>query len=467
MGFSGSSGRSGSARLIDMLALLVALPLACKAYEWFTPGHPPVWQIVELIPGVALVIVTWGASAWLHQLYARSLSTNLLERLFRVVRTLATVAVVLLALGFTVGPTQLSRPLVGFYFASALALVVGFRAMRRVAAVASHASGAARRYAVVGTGGMAREVVETIEANPEWGLEFAGFVQIDAHAVGSRGPFLGMVPQLGRILEAEVIDVVIFTVPRERLGEIERAVHLCEEQGVEVRISLDVLRFGPGRMLVEDMDGVPMLAFTRTPTDALALGVKRGFDVVASALTLILLTPVFAAIALAIRIDSPGPVLFRQRRSGRNGRTFEMLKFRSMYQDAEARLEVLRAQNEMSGPVFKMAKDPRVTKVGAFLRRTSLDELPQFWNVLVGDMSIVGPRPPIPAEVRQYKRWQRRRLSMKPGITCIWQVSGRNNIDFERWMELDLQYIDEWSLLGDLAICFKTIPAVLTTRGAR
>jgi len=218
-------------------------------------------------------------------------------------------------------------------------------------------------------------------------------------------------------------------------------------------------------MRVADMDGVPMLAFTRTPSDALALGVKRAFDVVISAAVLVVLSPLFAAIALAIRIDSPGPIFFKQRRIGQSGRVFEVLKFRSMFRDAEGRLEALRAHNEMSGPVFKMANDPRVTKVGRLLRRTSLDEFPQFWNVLKGEMSIVGPRPPIPSEVRQYKRWQRRRLSMKPGITCIWQISGRNDIDFERWMELDLQYIDEWSLWGDIEIFFKTIPAVLSSRG--
>jgi lipopolysaccharide/colanic/teichoic acid biosynthesis glycosyltransferase len=143
-----------------------------------------------------------------------------------------------------------------------------------------------------------------------------------------------------------------------------------------------------------------------------------------------------------------------------------MLKFRSMHRDAERKLAALRARNEVSGPVFKMANDPRVTRVGRFLRRTSLDEFPQFWNVFRGEMSVVGPRPPIPDEVRQYKRWQRRRLSVRPGITCTWQVSGRSDVDFDRWMELDLEYIDTWSLWGDIAICFKTIPAVLSTRGA-
>ena len=466
MGNTGMSGRRGGLRVFDVVALVAALPVACHVYEGLAPAPGWIPPFEVLLPAVTLVVATWGASAWLHQLYDPPVGSSRIDHALRVLRTLTTVAVVLAALGFATQQSELSRLLVGIYFGFALALTVGVRIAWRAAAAATLGGGAARRYAIVGTGGLAREVVEAVEAHPEWGLRFSGFIRMDGPTGGSRGPFLGTVAQLGRILEDEVVDIVIFAVPRERLGEVERAVHVCEEQGVEVRISLDILRFGPGRMMVADMDGVPMLAFTRTPSDALAVGLKRAFDVVMSALVVVVLSPMFAAVAIAIRIDSPGPIFFRQRRMGQNGRMFEMLKFRSMYQDAEARLEALREQNEMSGPVFKMANDPRVTKVGRFLRRTSLDEFPQFWNVLRGDMSVVGPRPPIPSEVRQYKRWQRRRLSMKPGITCIWQVSGRNNIDFDRWMELDLQYIDEWSLWGDIQICFKTISAVLTTRGA-
>ncbi len=160
-------------------------------------------------------------------------------------------------------------------------------------------------------------------------------------------------------------------------------------------------------------------------------------------------------------------MLFRQRRVGLAGREFTLYKFRSMHAGAEALLPALRTRNEAGGPVFKMRDDPRVTRVGALLRRASLDELPQFWNVLRGEMSVVGPRPPIPSEVRAYARWQRRRLSVKPGITCTWQVSGRSDVDFARWMELDLAYIDGWTLWGDIEICLKTIPAVLSARGAR
>jgi exopolysaccharide biosynthesis polyprenyl glycosylphosphotransferase len=457
--------RSGL-RLFDFGALVLAFPVACEVYERL--AGPAAWLPPSdvLWPAFAIAVAAWGLSAWLHELYDARIGRTFVDEISRALRTDLTAAVVLAAIGFVAKQTQVPRILVIAFFSVVFVLVFAIRIGWRFARASRRGVGA-RRYAVVGTGGMAREVVEAVEAHPEWGMAFAGFIRVEGTSEGTRGPFLGSLAQLGRVLEEEVLDVVVFAVPRERLGEVERGVHICEEQGVEVRISLDILRFGPGRMMIADMDGVPMLAFTRTPQDAIALGLKRAFDVLASGAVMILLAPVFLVIAAAIRIDSPGPIFFRQRRVGQNGRVFDMLKFRSMYQDAEARLEALRAHNEMSGPVFKMANDPRVTAVGKFLRKTSLDEFPQFWNVLRGEMSVVGPRPPIPAEVRQYKRWQRRRLSMKPGITCIWQISGRNNIDFDRWMELDLQYIDEWSLWGDIQICFKTIPAVLSARGAR
>lgn len=463
----GGPVRGAGLRVLDLGSLVVAFPAAHRAYERIAASSPEALAPMHAHwPAIVLAMLAWGVSAGVHRVYGAPLGRSAWGEVGRVVRAFAGVALVLAAAGFAAQEHAAPRLLAALYLAVALALLVASRGARRLVARASAAGVHARRYAVVGTGGLAREIVEAVAAHPEWGLRLAGFVRPDGAPASCRGPVLGRLSALGEILEREVLDVVIFAVPRDRLGEVERGVHLCEDQGVEVRISLDVLRFGPGRMTVADMDGVPMLAFTRTPSDALALAVKRAFDVAVSALVLVLLGPLLAAIAAAVRLDSPGSALFAQRRVGRNGRVFRMLKFRSMHQDAEQRLGALRAHNEMSGPVFKMANDPRITRVGRFLRRTSLDELPQFWNVLRGDMSVVGPRPPIPDEVRQYRRWQRRRLSMKPGITCIWQVSGRNAVDFDRWMELDLEYIDGWSLWRDLKICLRTIPAVVSSRGA-
>jgi len=194
---------------------------------------------------------------------------------------------------------------------------------------------------------------------------------------------------------------------------------------------------------------------------------KRLMDILTAFAGLLVSVPLMVIIAVLIKLESKGPVLFRQTRAGLNGRRFVLLKFRSMVDDAEHQRAALEVLNEMSGPVFKLTRDPRVTRVGAFLRRTSLDELPQLWNVLKGDMSLVGPRPPLPSEVKRYERWQRRRLSMKPGLTCLWQTSGRNEVDFDEWMRLDMEYIDTWSLTKDVKIILKTIPAVLFARGAK
>jgi exopolysaccharide biosynthesis polyprenyl glycosylphosphotransferase len=203
-----------------------------------------------------------------------------------------------------------------------------------------------------------------------------------------------------------------------------------------------------------------------TPDYVLPLMIKRSFDIIFSIINLIFLMPAMIIISLIIKFTSPGPILFVQNRCGLNGRIFKMYKFRTMVKDAEELKHSLSSKNEIDGPVFKMKSDPRITKIGKFLRRTSMDELPQFINVLKGEMSIIGPRPPLPQEVKKYKAWQRRRLSMRPGLTCLWQVSGRNNISFEQWMKLDLKYIDDWDLVMDFKILVKTIPAVILGNGA-
>ena len=219
-------------------------------------------------------------------------------------------------------------------------------------------------------------------------------------------------------------------------------------------------------MQLEDLDGVPLLTFSTGPTSVGGLFFKRALDIVLAGILLVLALPILAVLAVLIRLSSSGAVLFRQTRCGRNGRLFTLYKFRTMSPDAEERRREIEHLNEMDGPVFKAKNDPRVTRFGRFLRKFSLDELPQLWNVLLGDMSLVGPRPPIPDEVAQYERWQRRRLAMKPGLTCLWQISGRNELDFEQWMQLDLAYIDNWSPWLDFKILARTVPVVLSGKGA-
>ncbi|HET6437718.1 MAG TPA: sugar transferase [Anaeromyxobacter sp.] len=457
------------ARFLDLLALSVALPLSFGLYRRTAPlARAGLAEFDRYWLPLLVTVLAWGAAAWAYRVYD-SRPHSLRDEFMRIARAMVLVAFAVFAVIFFAQLQWVSRLLTGLYFVTALALICANRVVLRWLASAAGASpGSPRYYAVVGSGDLAAEIIAKLHLHPEWAMRLAGFVlEEGARPADPNCVVLGRVAQLGKILEEHVLDDVVFAVPRERLHAIEDAVKVCEEQGVGVMIALDVLRFGNARMSVGDLNGLPMLALTRTPSDELALAAKRLFDVVTSSIVLLLLSPVLLAVAAAIKLDSPGPIFFRQKRVGLQGRVFGIFKFRSMYVNAEARLDSLRAHNEMSGPVFKMRNDPRITRVGRFIRRTSLDEFPQFWNVLRGEMSVVGPRPPLPSEVRQYKRWQRRRLSVKPGITCLWQISGRNNVDFDRWMELDLEYIDQWSLWNDIQICLKTIPAVLGTRGAR
>jgi exopolysaccharide biosynthesis polyprenyl glycosylphosphotransferase len=327
-----------------------------------------------------------------------------------------------------------------------------------------------RNIVIVGTGRRARDLAEIIYQNKQWGLRLIGYIsdqsETKMESIG-KSPVLGTVADLPKMLESRIIDELIFAVSRKRLEDLEEIFLLCEEQGIRTRVAVNFFPHMIAKVHLDDLHGIPLLTFTTTPHNEGLLAAKRVFDIVTAFFLLTVLAPGFVVVSIFVKITSEGPVFFRQTRVGLNGRLFTLYKFRSMFKNAEEMRGDFEHLNEMAGPAFKIADDPRVTPVGRFLRRTSLDEFPQLYNVLLGDMSIVGPRPPLPEEVKQYERWQRRRLSMKPGLTCLWQVNGRNKInDFKKWMELDLHYIDNWSLKLDLKIFIKTIFAVLIGRGA-
>jgi exopolysaccharide biosynthesis polyprenyl glycosylphosphotransferase len=289
--------------------------------------------------------------------------------------------------------------------------------------------------------------------------------QSDAPEQVATGAVLGEIDQLGPILDGQVVDEVVFCAPLEELTRLQPYIRLCEEVGVTAEVQAESLRCHSSPELV-NFHGLPLLAYSRAPHSPELLSVKRALDVVFAVIGIVVSAPIMTICAIAIKASSPGPVFFRQRRSGLNGREFQMFKFRTMEAAAEERQAEIAHMNELEGPVFKIENDPRVTGVGRFLRRWSLDELPQLFNVLIGDMSLVGPRPPLPSEVVQYDRWQRRRLSMRPGLTCLWQIKGRHRIGFEEWMKLDLFYIDNWSLKLDFLILCRTISTVLAGTGA-
>ena len=270
-------------------------------------------------------------------------------------------------------------------------------------------------------------------------------------------------------LHEHAVSRVIFAGGQSHLARLQEAISACEIEGVEAWLVADFIRTSIARPDFDFFGRQPVLVFRTTPDLSWALMIKSAVDRLGALILLALTSWLMLGVALAIRVSSPGPVVFRQKRAGKNGRPFTMYKFRSMQSDAEMQQSELAAFNQMSGPVFKIAQDPRVTPIGRILRKTSLDELPQLLNVLLGDMSLVGPRPLPLYEVEKFESTaQRRRLSMKPGITCLWQIGGRNEVkNFEEWVKLDLEYIDNWSLLLDFKILLKTLPAVLGGAGAR
>ena len=322
---------------------------------------------------------------------------------------------------------------------------------------------------IVGTGRRAQEFIRAVKSHANWGLRIVGLID-DEHGMYGKEiegyRVLGRIQDIPFILHRKVIDRVIFVVPRLWLHRLDDVILACEREGISTSISMDLYDLRIAKMRQTNFNGFPLLEFETFNAKEWQLFIKRAMDIALSLLFLIVTSPVYAIAALAIKLTSRGPVFFHQIRCGLNGRKFTLYKFRSMIVGAEVKKKLVEKMNEMDGPVFKVKHDPRITRVGRVIRKLSIDELPQFLNVLKGDMSIVGPRPPLPVEVEMYELWQRRRLSFKPGITCKWQVSGRNHINFERWMEMDLEYIDSWSLWLDIKILFKTFLVVLTGYGA-
>jgi exopolysaccharide biosynthesis polyprenyl glycosylphosphotransferase len=421
------------------------------------------WLLLFIVP-------VWAILLQLGVTYRSYRLATLRREVWRLTRTVVLAGLSLFAFQALTKSDDISRPFLAGFLALDWILLVAFRlALRGLARWTRSRGYNFRTVLIVGTGEKARALARRIVHNRHWGLRLMGHIAESGPAPDASiedQPVLGAAADLPRILRERVVDEVLVAVDREQIPDMEGIFLHCEQVGVNARLAADFFPHLIAKVELEDFDGVPLLTFTTTPRDALALAVKRGGDIAASILFLIVFSWLYLLIAIAIRATSRGPVFFRQERMGLYGRRFTFYKFRSMVADAEERRAEVAHLNELDGPVFKIKDDPRVTGVGRWLRKFSLDELPQIWNVLKGDMSLVGPRPPIPSEVEKYETWQRRRLSMRPGLTCLWQVSGRNEVDFQQWMELDLAYIDHWSLGLDFKILLKTAPAVLFGKGA-
>ncbi len=325
---------------------------------------------------------------------------------------------------------------------------------------------------VVGTNRRAIEFAHRLMRKPELGYRVLGFVDQEWHGlqqIEETGlPLVSDFESLPTYLRQTVVDEVVLTLPMRSLHEHGAAITaICEEQGITIRVLNNLFDLKRPRPRTEELVGATLMTHDAGMAEGWPVIVKRIVDVMVSSVALIILSPVLVISAIFIKLTSPGPIFFTQPRLGLNKRRFNIFKFRTMVPDAEKRIRELEHLNEVSGPVFKIKHDPRITPIGSFLRKTSIDELPQLFNVLKGDMSLVGPRPlPIRDCEGFDKDWQRRRFSVRPGITCLWQINGRSSIPFEKWMQLDLEYIDMWSLRLDFEILLRTIPAVLKGSGA-
>jgi exopolysaccharide biosynthesis polyprenyl glycosylphosphotransferase len=365
---------------------------------------------------------------------------------------------------------DLSRPFLLLFIAYSFVLLTLFR-WKSGSAVGLIRSefGGPHYVMVVGTGDRALKLGSLLEHSERYGVRLSGFI-----ADGSAAP--GMitlrntykVEDLGRLpvlLREHVIDEIIFAVDSGRLAELEETFLICDEEGVRTRVAVDFFPHVNSEVYLDRLGNAPLLTFSAAPHDEILLLIKRTVDIALAAAGLALLAPFMLVIAALVRLTSPGPAIFRQIRCGLNGRRFVVYKFRSMCMNAEE-LKPGLAHMSMKETAFKLADDPRLTRIGRWLRKFSIDEWPQLWNVIRGDMSLVGPRPAVPEEVDNYKQWQRRRLRMRPGLTCLWALAGRDHLDFDTWMKLDMQYIDNWSLALDWKIILRTIPQVLSGRGA-
>jgi exopolysaccharide biosynthesis polyprenyl glycosylphosphotransferase len=440
-------------------------------FEFFSNHFPGIYPFSHYLPLMLAFLLAWAVVGYASRFYRDLEMSNPIQLVLNLLNQLAIVLVIIYAGLYLFRRIDISRTyvlLIGVV--DFVLLLVGRYLSYNGIALMRRRLQRYHYFLIVGSGARAREMATLIEESRGMGLRLVGFVDPNSEGsnLGDRfGRYEVFPPNvLEQVLQDRVIDEVVFAVNMQELARLEPLMAHCANVGVKIRVQLEFLPEAYSRIYLENFHDVPLLSLSSTPESELLLFFKRAFDVVLSAASLVLLAPLLIAIAAAIRITSPGEVLFRQTRCGLGGRKFTLYKFRSMVNNAEQMRAELHQLNELEGPVFKMSDDPRITPVGRILRRFSLDELPQMWNILRGDMSFVGPRPAIPEEVEKYEAWQRRRLRMRPGLTCIWVIEGRSHVKFHRWIQLDLAYIDNWSLWLDAKIFLRTIPIVISGRGA-
>jgi len=447
-----------------VVELLTGAPVLRRLFQAFPSGGlNDVILFLTLIPYWLFILYVFG----LYRAPASSLRGSSIQDAARGVTALSMGSWVLVVLLLIV--QQLDAPIAALavYWAAACIAVPLARWVARETVWRRREF--VERVVIVGAGNVGHTVATKISKHPEYRIELVGFLDNGdpmPNGTGPDIPVLGHLGDLERIVQDEEVNRVILAFSRAEHQEFLTIARICTEYNVKVNIVPRLFEVLSSRSGVDDLEGIPLLDVAQVELGHVNMFVKRVFDLLVGGLMTLLCLPLFAVVAVAVKIDSPGPVFFRQERMGRNGKVFRILKFRSMSKDADGMRHDLDDENEYSGPMFKIKDDPRITRVGRWLRRTSLDELPQLFNVLRGDMSLVGPRPLWVEEAKQCRGWTKKRLHITPGITGLWQVMGRNDIPFDEMVKLDYFYVTGWSLGWDIRLLFETIPAVLARRGA-
>lgn len=458
--------------LIDILLINLAFGLAYYArytLQLFAPVldafQAPFTAYAQLQIGYTALMLIF---LFVAGVYTPQRGVSWFAELYRILNASTTVGVIVFAIIFLSRTLIYSRLMILW----AIALTIVFLGLARLAERAVRRELRKRglgvaRVLIVGAGEMGRTVVRTMAARPDLGYQIVGFIDDDP-SKGELGRLknMGGLERVEHILSTEPVDEVLITLPWMYQRKIVALVRACQSHSVRARVVPDLFQLSLSRLDVDDLGGIPIIGIKEVRISRIGRLFKRALDVTLATLGLLLSSPLMLLAAIAIKLDSPGSVFFRQVRVGEHGRLFTVFKFRSMREGAEEELEQLLAFNEASGPLFKMKDDPRRTRVGTFLRTTSLDELPQFFNILRGDMSLVGPRPGLPSEVEQYQPWHRQRLEVQPGLSGLWQVSGRSDLTFDEMCLLDIYYIENWSLALDFVIMLRTLPRVLFGSGA-
>ncbi|MEA3486483.1 MAG: sugar transferase, partial [Thermodesulfobacteriota bacterium] len=455
-----------SHKLVDIFLTAAAFIGAYLIKKYLLPepfrglAETPNYYIILL-----LVIILWYVLFSLFNLYASYRRRTYAQIFWNMIMTVSTGMIVIAFFMFVFKIADVSRIMMGLFFLLNIGLLAISKWIVYKTLVRSMRKGInIRNILIIGYKERAKDVINVIEKNASAGYKILGCLDISKDAINKEIKngihVIGTVDHLEKILREEVVDELIFAMPLKEIGDIVKYIVMAKETGIMIRIIPDWYLYNI--MYLPEIGPINFEPFLKLPTMVLAITqarqeeliIKSTSDYIFAGIVMVLAIPLFLVISCAIKLSSKGPILFKQKRYGLNGRSFLLYKFRTMVVDAETKRQELEALNETDGPVFKIKKDPRIIPfVGTLLRKISLDELPQLINVLKGEMSIIGPRPPIPAEVKEYEIWQIRRLSMKPGITGLWQCTPRRNeVSFEDWVKMDLSYIDDWSLWLDFKI---------------